>query len=123
MTTDKNTDIPTLERRLNDAILEGRALEIFDELYADECVMSENGGEVTHGKEANRKREEDFFGSIAEVHEISLHGSAAQGEVSFSEWVFDVTFADGQRKRLEQVAVRRWRDGKVVEERFYYDPS
>ena len=85
--------------------------------------MSENGGDVTRGKDANRQREEEFFGSIAEVHEISLGSSAAQRDVSFSEWVFDVTFADGQRKRLEQVAVRKWSDGKVVEERFYYDPS
>ena len=28
---------------------------------------------------------------------------------------------DGQEVHVEQVAVQRWRDGKIVHERFYYD--
>jgi hypothetical protein len=32
-----------------------------------------------------------------------------------------VTFKGGQRMKLEQVAVRRWKDGKIVKERFYYN--
>ena len=43
-----------------------------------------------------------------------------EGDRSFSEWIFDVTFKDGTRMRNEQVAARRWKDGKVVHERFYY---
>lgn len=116
-------DVAELDHRLNRAILDGRALEAFDELYADEVSMRENGEDPIRGKEANRKREEEFFGSISELHELSLVSSAVGNDVSLSEWVFDVTFEDGNRKRLEQTAVRRWKDGEVVEERFYYDPN
>jgi hypothetical protein len=33
---------------------------------------------------------------------------------------FVATHKGGQRSKLNEVAVRRWKDGKVVHERFYY---
>ena len=58
---------------------------------------------------------------IAEVHGGEVLAVAAGDDVSFSEWMFDVTFKDGPRKRLEQAVVRRWKDGKITHERFYYN--
>ncbi len=109
-----------LDQSLNQAILTGKALDAFDELYAEDVVMQENNNEPFVGKTLNRDREVKFFSSIAELHELKLAASAVNGDVSFSEWVFDVTFQGGTRNKLEQVAVRRWKDGKVASERFYY---
>ncbi|MEL7060267.1 MAG: nuclear transport factor 2 family protein [Acidobacteriota bacterium] len=116
-------DHATLDQQLNAAILEGKILEAFEEHYADEVVMIEGGGERHEGKDVNREREQQFVGSLQEVHEVALHAAAVDGDISLSEWLMDVTFQDGTRKRLEQAAVRRWRDGKIVEERFYYDAA
>lgn len=116
-------DLKTLDDQLNQAILTGKALDAFEELYAADIVMRENAGEPCRGKDANRQREIDFFSSVAELHELKLVSSAVGDGVTFSEWVFDLTFKGGPRKRLEQTAVRRWRGGKVVEERFYYDTA
>ncbi len=113
-------NIEALDRKLNQAILTGKALEAFDELYAEDVVMQENSNEPFVGKALNRDREVKFFSSIAELHDLKLLGEAASGDVSFSEWLFDVTFQGGARYKLEQVAVRRWKDGKIVHERFYY---
>jgi hypothetical protein len=33
----------------------------------------------------------------------------------------DVTFQGGFRVKLAQVAVRTWKDGQIVRERFYYN--
>ena len=49
---------------INDMVLEGKALEAFDQFYHDDIVMQENDNPVVEGKVANRKREEDFFGAI-----------------------------------------------------------
>jgi len=46
--------------------------------------------------------------------------SAVNGDVSFTQWWWDVTFKGGHRVEMNQVAVRRWRDGKVIHERFFY---
>lgn len=115
------SDVATLDKQLNDAILSGKALEAFEELYAHDCKMVEADGEAFDGKDVNRKREEEFFGSVETFHGAELVSSAVGGNTSFSEWKWDVTFKGGQRVLMEQVAVRTWRDGQVAVERFYYN--
>lgn len=118
------TAIPTitrLDRELNDAVLEGRILEAFEQFYAPGIVMQENNRPATVGKDANREREQRFVESIEQFHHGALLGSAVHGDLSFSEWLMDVTFKGGVRAKLEQVAVRRWHNGQVVSERFYYN--
>ena len=56
-----------------------------------------------------------------QVHGAAVLASAASGDTSFSEWEMDVTFKGGARYKLAQVAVRTWKDGQVVRERFYYN--
>ena len=114
------TDLMKLDGELNELILTGKALDGFERFYADDCVMQENSEAPTVGKDANRQREIDFFDSLAEFHGAEVRSSGAGDGVTFSEWLFDVTFKDGPRKRLEQTAVRRWRDGKIGEQRKYW---
>lgn len=114
-------DLAKLDDQLNRMILEGKALDGFEQFYADDCVMQENTEPPTVGKDANRQREIDFFDSLAEFHGGEVRGSAVGDDVTFSEWLFDVTFKGGERKKLEQAVVRRWRDGQIVHERFYYN--
>ena len=114
------TDVAALDKALNEAVLSGKALEAFEQYYADDVVMRENSDEPRVGKEVNRKAEQDFFSSLAEFHEGKLVSSAVNGDVTFGEWFMDVTFKNGHRVKLAQVAVRRWKHGKIVHERFYY---
>ena len=108
-----------LDAELNDAILAGKAMEAFEQYYADDVVMMENAVAFA-GKELNRQREVEFFGKLEEFHGVQLVGSAVNGDHSYSEWVYDVTFKGAPRARMEQVAARQWKDGQVVHERFYY---
>ena len=109
-----------LETKLNDAILSGKALEAFDELYADDIVMQENTDEPYVGKDFNRKREIEFFSSVEQWHDGRVLASAVNGDVSFSEWEMDVTIKGAGRIKMNQTTVRRWKNGKVVHERFYH---
>lgn len=121
MTTVKTQDVQTADQALNDQILGGDILGAFDAFYADDVVMVEADGARREGKATNREYEEKFLDSVAEFHGAEVLASAVSGDVSFSEWTMDVTFKEGGRTTLEQVAVRRWRDGKVAHERFYYN--
>lgn len=114
-------DVAQLDAALNDMIRQGKALEAFEEFYADDVVMIEND-QAFEGKERNRKREQEFFGAIKEVHSATIGATAINGNVSFCEQSFEATLDDGRRLRLEEVAVRTWRDGKIIRERFYYKP-
>ena len=115
-----NTSVSELDQALNDAILTGKALEAFEQYYADDVVMQENSDEPRVGKDANRKAEIEFFSSLAEFHEGKLVSSAVNGDTTFGEWFMDITFKNGYRAKMAQVAVRRWKDGKIASERFYY---
>lgn len=112
-------DIVQLDAELNELVRSGKALEAFERFYADDVVMIEND-EIFRGKEVNRRREQEFFGNIVEVHVAGVGATAVRGDTSFCEQFFDVTLEDGRRIKIEEVSVRTWRDGKVVRERFYY---
>lgn len=121
MTAIATPTVAVLDAELNQTVLAGRILEAFDRFYADAVVMQENNAPATVGKPANREREIKFVDSIEQFHSAALLNAAVQGNLSFSEWVMDVTFKGGVRVKLEQVAVRTWQSGQIVHERFYYN--
>jgi hypothetical protein len=114
------SNIGELNKKLDDAIFGGRAMEAFEELYDDDVVMQENTDAEHRGKTLNRKRELEFFATIEELHGGKLLGSGHGGDVSFSESEMDVTLKGIGRIQMAQVAVRRWKNGKIVHERFYH---
>lgn len=109
-----------LDKKLNDAILAGKAMEAFEELYDENVVMQENQEPEIRGKAVNRKREQDFFATVEAFHGAKVLSSAVHGDVSFSEWEMDVSLKGVGRITMSQVAVRRWKNGKLVHERFYH---
>jgi ketosteroid isomerase-like protein len=119
-TTAVSPDLKALDAELNQSILSGNIMEAFEKFYADDIVMQENNEAPRIGKEINRKAELDFLSSVQEFHGANLLGSAVDGNRSYSEWEIDATYKNGQRHKLTQVAVRQWKNGQVVHERFYY---
>jgi hypothetical protein len=115
--------VAELEHSLNQLILAGRIMEGYESFYADNIVMQELSDEPCHGKDANRQRQNQFFGLVQEVHSVQLLGGALAGNQAYSEWEYDISFKDGLRYRLTEVAVREWTEGRVVRERFYWDRS
>ena len=114
------TNIGELNKKLDQAIFTGRAMEAFEELYDDDVVMQENTDAEHRGKAVNRKREQDFFATIEQFHGGQVLASGHGGDVSFSEYDMDVTLKGVGRIQMVQVAVRRWKNGKIVHERFYH---
>jgi ketosteroid isomerase-like protein len=112
-----------LERELNQALQDQKVLEAFEQFYSDDVVMQENSGEPCRGKAANRQRTLEWAGTVSQLHSAGLIGSAVSGDRAYSEWQYDATYKNGVRYQITQVAVRVWRDGKVVSERFYWDPA
>lgn len=102
---------------------QGQPLDAFEKFYAENCVMHEATGDITEGKDANRKREQEFFGSIKEVHRGGVNAITSDEEngVTMVEAWMDLTFQDGNRMKMEEVAVQKWEGDQIVQERFYYN--
>lgn len=102
---------------------QGNLLGAFDTFYADNVSMRENTAAPTVGKAANRAREEQFIASVAEVHEVRAKRWLVDGDRAVIEWDLEYTAKDGTRIRMEQIAAQTWENGKITDERFFYDTA
>jgi ketosteroid isomerase-like protein len=106
---------------LNAQILAGAILPAFETYYADDVVMIDQGMPPRVGKDVNRTYEEAFVNGLTEFRGAEVKGvgiDEAAGK-AFVEWHFDFTHKDYGSQTYDQVAVQTWRDGQIVEERFY----
>lgn len=103
-------------------INQGKILEAMTEFYADDVTMRENSAEPTVGLAANIDREKQFLASVKEWKWTRWDAIAVNepGGVSILEYAFQFVNTDGQTVTYEQATVQRWRDGKIVSERFYH---
>ncbi len=111
---DKATDIYT-------KLSQGKLMDAFEQYYGEHVVMIEADGRKREGKDANRQYEQNFLGMIKEFHGMGIDAIAADeqnGITTVESWM-DITFQDGNRATLKQVAVQRWQGDHIVEERFY----
>lgn len=119
-TATKPTHTNDLEHDLNQTIMKGDFVKAFDKYYADNVIVQENDGSPVAGKDANRKREEEFMKTVEQFHGAKLLGEAVSGDIAFSEWEYDMTVKGRGRAKMCEVAVRHWKNGQVARERFYY---
>lgn len=105
-----------------DKLGQGQLLEAFDQYYHDEVVMTEPRG-TREGKEACREYEVQFLNNVREFHNLEVRniGSDEKAGTTFVESMMDITFKDGNRVQMEQVAVQQWEGDQIKHERFYYE--
>jgi ketosteroid isomerase-like protein len=114
-------NLEELDTKLNERILQGDILGAFEDFYAEDVVMEEDG-KKREGKDANREYEEQFVDALQEFHgaEIRARGVDEENNVTFSEWFNDMTLEGMGRVQQHQVAVRTWNDdGQIVNEKFF----
>lgn len=106
-----------------DMLGQGKMVEAFEKYYHNDVVMVEATGEVRKGKDLNREFENKFMSSIKEFHGFgvnSITSNENDGVTAVESWM-EVTFVDGTKVTMEQVAVQRWKDDQIIHERFYYN--
>ena len=110
-------------RDLYDMIGRGQMMEAFEKYYSDNVVVYEPTGETRKGKDAQRNALNDWNSAVEESHGGG-YGAITSDEDSNTSMVeswSDVSFKGGGRMTMKEVAVQKWQDGQIVEERFYYD--
>lgn len=103
-------------------VVAGRFVEAMRDYYHDDAVTRENGGPERRGLPTLIAIEEAALAAF----EIRAHPPGAvmlDGGMVAIEWTFDITGLDGTTRRMEEVAVQRWRGDRIAEERFFYDPA
>jgi ketosteroid isomerase-like protein len=112
---------------MNRMIISGQNMDAFEKYYHEDVVMQENNQPATAGKAANREREkkaqEQMMASVEQFHGAEAKSVAIGDNTTMVEWSFDMTYKGGKRSKMEQVAVQKWKDGKIIHERFYYSTN
>ncbi|TVP51798.1 MAG: nuclear transport factor 2 family protein [Mongoliibacter sp.] len=108
---------------LNAMILQGDILGAFEKFYAEDLVMQDNETPARVGKDSSREFETAFVNNLtefrgAEVKNILISEEAGVAAV---EWFMDYTHKEWGTRTYTQVAVQRWKDGKIVSEKFFYN--
>lgn len=98
---------------------------VVEDLYAEDCVSEEaGGGEPAVGHEAIKAKNafwEEFQDSSKTVW--TPKNTFTKKNLICIEWQADVAARDGRSLTLQETAIHELRGGKIVRERYYYDPS
>ncbi|MGL4758962.1 MAG: hypothetical protein ACRCXZ_06495 [Patescibacteria group bacterium] len=98
---------------------EGKAIEAMELYYDENVVMSEGDGSKCEGLEANLIREGEFFGSIEKLNYMTIDDTFIDGDTVYTTSSFDFVIA-GNPMVGKQISITKWKDGKVIEEKFCY---
>ena len=113
-----------LQQRLNDLfgyIRQGKIIEAMNEFYDKDTVMQENAQPPTKGLGINIEREKQFMSGVKEWKGFTVTASGVGDNVTFYESTSDFVATSGVPVHIEQVSVAKWKNDKIVHERFYYD--
>jgi hypothetical protein len=100
----------------------GQTALSMERFYAEDVNVFENRELARAGRDAcvaEEKRLLEAQPSPPQTRALKVAVNEATG-VAFIEWIIRFTSPEGRPLRLEQVAVQKWAQGLIVEERFYY---
>jgi ketosteroid isomerase-like protein len=119
----------TIAQELVTLCQQGRNDEVIDKYYSPDIVSIEaaafedqpaeiQGIEAVRGKNA-------WWTENNEVHSATVNGPFMHSNGQFAvEFEFETTFKPtGQRGKMSEMAVYAVKDGRIVRERFYYNPN
>lgn len=101
-------------------VIGGKALDAFDQYYADNVTMQENEHPPRVGKAACRSFEVDFLSKIKTVRTYVCDGYVISGDKVFIVWRIDADHAEWGTMKMSEVAIQEWSNGKVLKEKFVY---
>ena len=116
--------MPTPERLAGfiDTVVAGRYVEALRDYYHEDAVTQENNGPERHGLPTLVATEQAVLG----MFEMQAHAPSTvllDGEDVAIRWTFDIADKGGTIRRMDEVALQRWRGDRIERERFFYDPS
>jgi len=110
--------------RLVSLCREGKNIDAINELYDDNIVSHEAKGspmELAEGKEAVLGKNQYWYSTVAEIHSGEVSDPTVIGNFFTVSMHMDVTYKEGGRMPMQEIAVYEVKDGKVVAEQFFYN--
>lgn len=98
--------------------------KIVSELYAEDCESIEPGTDPhlrsAKGLDAIREKGEKFNEMVEEMHGGFCSPAVVAGDYFSVAMGMDVTMKGAGRQQMEEIALYKVKDGKIVSEQFFY---
>jgi ketosteroid isomerase-like protein len=111
--------------RLVELCREGRNSEAVAELYHDDIISIEPEGAPmprAEGLEAVKQKDAHFFSQVEEVHGASCSDPIVMDDHFSVSMGMDLTMKEMGRFQMNEIAVYKVKDGKIIMEQFFFTP-
>ncbi len=110
-------------RSFVELVTSGRSVEAIERFYAEDVTVFENRELARAGRSECAADERRHLAAQPDPPRMrAVHWAVNEADgVAFIEWLIRFTSSQGRPMRLEEVAVQKWENGLIVEERFYYE--
>ena len=110
--------------RMYELFKENKWPEVQQELFSDDAESIEppnsQGMQSVKGKDAIKKKGDDFNNMIEEVHGGYTGEPIVAGNYIAFAMGIDATYKGMGRQKMDEIAVYEVKDGKIVKEQFFY---
>jgi len=110
--------------RMHELFKENKWAEVQQELFSDDAESIEPpnspGLQSVKGKDAIKKKGDDFNNMIEEVHGGYTGEPIIAGNFIAFAMGIDATYKGMGRQKMDEIAVYEVKDGKIVKEQFFY---
>jgi len=101
-------------------IREGKNKQAKDTFYADDIVSIEGNGDKLAGIEAIHQKSTDWAAQVSEVHSASVSDPLIAADHFALNIKMDISYKNGYRGVMDEIAVYEVKDGKIVFEQFFF---
>jgi hypothetical protein len=98
--------------------------QIYERFYDENVVVQENLQPPRVGRAISIERQQRMNANVKELHDFQIGAVLVDGDRSVIEMQLEITIVDGYRIiRIEELGLQTWRNGRIIHERYFYDPS
>nr|WP_298994369.1 SnoaL-like domain-containing protein [uncultured Allomuricauda sp.] len=120
-TTVQEQELLTKANEVVELLAEGKFIEAMENYLADDVQLFEGNNPAKIGKAFTIAEEQKLLDTVTAFHGYTVtSGPAVKGDTTFYEAVMEFDTNDGTQHRFEQVVRTQWKDGKIVNERYYH---
>jgi hypothetical protein len=97
--------------------------EVYERYYDENVVVQENMQPSRIGRALSIERQKLMNANVKEIHDFKIGAVLVDGDRSMVEMNLDATTKDRHHLKIEEVGLQTWKDGKIIHERYFYDPA
>lgn len=99
---------------------QGQFVEGMQAFFDPNVTIQEVGQAPKTGRDHTIAVEEELLEGVSEFIQYSAHSKGAGGDKTFYEATMEFKTTDGQHVVQNQAVVTTWKDGKIIDERYYH---